>query len=438
MNTADFFELLINNNLLYFTCFFGVCFFYYFLFRKVCFSMLDPIFISLVGSAFGASVVVFLFATSKISSFYFVNYLGTQFAFLAGFVFFNKFSPIVFVASKIGFENVFFLQCFFVVSFVIFFLSNIIVYATLGIPLFLKSRLDLTVDAGGYGIFTRFSEVSGAVAFYLFLHFSIVEKNVSGLFKSSLFFYLLGHLVVTFLSGSKSSVWFFAMNYFCFLILNKSNPKIKDLMLKLRQYQLKIVLIGLIFAFCIILVTFDGDPSTAFLFLAQRIVGYGDVYWHAYPNAYIENLPHDHFFIAVFSSFLGFFRIVDSSSFPEPLGYSLTKMFYTVDMIVGPNPRHNIFGYIYFGPYFSILYSFVLGTFLGYIRKLFFNAYSLRILSKILLLLVYCIFINIETDINFIVFQLNNLLVVIPFLLGISLFVYYFFTCTIENKVSKF
>ncbi|OCB70565.1 O-antigen polymerase [Flavobacterium piscis] len=438
MNTADFFELLINNNLLYFSCFVCVCLFYYFLFRKVCFSMLDPIFISLVGSAFGASVVMFLFATSKISSFYFINYLGTQFAFLAGFVFFGKFSPTVFIKSKIRFDNVFFLQCFFIVSFVTFFVSNIIVYATLGIPLFLKSRLDLTVDAGGYGIFTRFAEVSGAVAFYLFLHFIIVEKNVSRLFKSSLFFYLLGHIVVTFLSGSKSSVWFFAMNYFCFLILNKNNTRVKGLLLKLRQYQLKIVLVGLIFAFCIILITFDGEPSGAFLFLAQRIVGYGDVYWHAYPNAYIENLPHNQFFVAVFGSFLGFFRIVDPSTFPEPLGYSLTKMFYTVDMIVGPNPRHNIFGYIYLGPYFSILYSFILGTLLGYIRKLFFNAYSLRSLSKILLLLVYSIFISIETDINYIVFQLNNLLVVIPFLLGISMFIYYFFTCSIENKVSKF
>lgn len=438
MNTADFFELLINNNLLYFSCFVGVCLFYYFLFRKVCFSMLDPIFISLVGSAFGASVVVFLFATSAISSFYFANYLATQFAFLAGFVFFNKFSPIVFIKSKIKFDNVFFLQCFFVVSLVTFFLSNIIVYATLGIPLFLKSRLDLTVDAGGYGIFTRFAELSGAVAFYLFLHFIIVEKNVSKLFRFSLFFYLLGHIVVTFLSGSKSSVWFFAMNYFCFLMLNKNNSRVKDLILKLKQYQLKIVLVGLIFAFCIILITFDGEPANAFLFLAQRIVGYGDVYWHAYPNAYIEKLPHDHFFIAVFSSFLGFFRIVDPSAFPEPLGYSLTKMFYTVDMIVGPNPRHNIFGYIYLGPYFSILYSLVLGTFLGYIRKLFFNAYSQRILSKILLLFFYSIFIGIETDINYIFFQLNNLLVVIPFLLGISLLVYYFFTFPIENKLSKF
>jgi hypothetical protein len=435
MNTFDFFELFTNNYLLYFSCFVGVCFFYYLLFRKVCFSLLDPIFMALVGSAFGASVVLFLFATSKISSFYFINYLATQFAFLAGFVFFDKFSPIVFITSKIRFENVFFLQCFFVVSFVIFFLSNIIVYSTLGIPLFLKSRLDLTVDAGGYGIFTRFAEVSGAVAFYLFLHFIILEKNVSRLFKCSLFFYLLGHIVVTFLSGSKSSVWIFAMNYFCFLILNKTNPRVKDLLLKLRQYQFKIVLTGLIFAFFVILITFDGEPSNAFLFLGQRIVGYGDVYWHAYPNATIENLPHDHFFLAVFGSFFGFFRIVDPSTFPEPLGYTLTKMFYTVDMIVGPNPRHNIFGYIYFGPYFSILYSFILGTFLGYIRRLFFNGYSLRILSKILLLLGYCILVNIESDINYPVFQFNNLLVVMPLLLGISLFVYYFFTYPFKKSI---
>lgn len=430
MNTFDFFGLLINNIGLYLSVLLVVIIIYYSIFRRICNSVLDPLFIAILASIFGTSVVFFLYFTGHINHPYFLSYFFTQFAFIAGVFVIKPRRKTVVCEKRYLSDNRLYIKSLFSFSFFFFVVSNLIVYAKLGIPILFESRLDLTMNAGGWGIFTRFAAISGTVAFYLFLYYTIIHKS-RGLFRFMLYFYFTFHLLTLVLSGAKSSFWSLAVVFFCFLIVNRNNDNVSHMLLKSRKIEWKLITVGLVFSLITILITFSNDIHEALTFLVQRFVGYGDIYWHAYPNGYIEDLPDQSPVIAVFASFLGFFRMIDPSQMPEPIGYALTKMFYSVDFMVGPNPRHNIFGYVYLGAYLSVIYSFVLGVILSVIRASFFKSYNGSIIYKIIIINVYIFAAGLETDINYFFFQLNNLLIVLPIIL-IGAYFIYLFICVIK------
>lgn len=433
MNTLDFFEILVDHIDLYIIILCLSMMSYYYLFRNICRSILDPLFIALLGSMFGTSVVVLLFMTNQIKSVYFISYFLTQFFFIIG---------LLLVKPDMGYKpeislriyklnNPLYIKSVFYFSFLVFVVSNAIVYAKLGVPIFLKSRLDLTIEAGGWGIFTRFAAISAMIAFYLFLYYIYCEKRKVP--KISLYSFFLLYTVTLLLGGSKSGFWNLAIMYFCFMIVNRNVVKIKSS----KKIVLKFLLWGGLFAVVVILITFNNDINQSLIFLIQRFVGYGDVYWHAYPNGYIEDLSSKSPFVVIFGSFLGFFRIIDPSQIPEPLGYSLAKMFYSLDYVVGPNPRHNVFGYVYFGFYLSILYSFVLGLIMGSIRWCFFKAYNKSVVCKIVIVCMYIYSTSMETAIDYFFLQVNNLLVVLPVIL-IGAYSMYVLFCLLKYPQVKY
>lgn len=161
------------------------------------------------------------------------------------------------------------------------------------------------------------------------------------------------------------------------------------------------------------------DASSDFL---KRIVGFGDVYWAAYPEDNLSKIEPASPFYAVFGDILASYRIVGWSDIPKSIGLQLFNMNYPYwDVTFGSNARHNVFGLVYFGYIGSILFSFILGLFLGAFRMYGFkNMRNVGIVGMFYCVL-YMRIASIETDIGFVVSELNSLLMtlilVFPFIM---------------------
>ena len=125
MTNWDFLSLL-TSNIQSFICSFVFSFcIYYYCFRNVIHSILDPLFWSLLGSCFGFSVVSFLFLLDQISIYYYSSYLLTQFSFII-FLLIGMKHRISIINPVIIINKSYFLYCFFFISLFVF--SLCIVY----------------------------------------------------------------------------------------------------------------------------------------------------------------------------------------------------------------------------------------------------------------------------------------------------------------------
>ena len=89
MNNLDFYDLIIKNWSLYSVALVACLLIYYFTYRNVFLSLLDPLNLNILFSCLAASVVVFLFFTGDINGYYFSSYCLTQLAFTVGFFVFR-------------------------------------------------------------------------------------------------------------------------------------------------------------------------------------------------------------------------------------------------------------------------------------------------------------------------------------------------------------
>jgi hypothetical protein len=139
-----------------------------------------------------------------------------------------------------------------------------------------------------------------------------------------------------------------------------------------RQWQLfGLAVFGAFFTIVVQTTIKYGDNNTInpLIHLAMRIVNTGDVYMYAYPNAFLEQMNTANPFMALFKDFIGMLRIVPWEELPEHIGLQLYQTIYNTDLIAGPNAMHNVFGLHYFGPIWSVYFSFILGVVVSFLRN---------------------------------------------------------------------
>lgn len=423
MNIESFISTVLTPNIvLYFLLLLFSIVIYYFVYRKFVVSLLDPLVLSALFSLFGCSVVLLLFVTDNIQSDYFVSYIFTQILFWTGFrLFGKKHMRLSNKSFKVKNENSLF-KYVYISSLLIYVSVTLLSYKILGIPVFQNSRLDINANAqGGMGILSRFSDIACVLSLYCMIHYwSKLNKKMDIKIMqigTIIFFFLF-----SILSGSKSSFMLLATVLFSYAIINRNENMKVYLFLKKNEY--KLICMGVIGVFVTLSLNY-GNLETIFFSFLYRLIGSGDIYWLAYPGGLIETLDGSRPFITLFQSFFGFFRLVPHSDFPEPLGYTLSSYFYLSNGLTGANARHNIFGYVYFGSVGCYLFSFILGSYIGVIRSLFFSASTHGLFYKVLLVLLYVDLFSLETDPTLYIIHLNNLLIVLPVILLISLANYF-------------
>ena len=429
MHWGEFILLFSNHILLYFSILISIIALYVIVFKHVYISYLDPLIFSLIFSAFGCSVVIFLYYTKSIDTKYFLNYLFTQIAFFIGFFVFKSIRKKDIMINQGAKNNLnYHLVLFMAVNISLVYIAcYLATYALVGIPLLMGTHIDIYAGSG-YGILGKILDVIRPVLIYL-VSFLFFKKNKNFALKTYLA--IISLCIVTFsaLSGSKGDFMVFAMVFFIFLLLNAS--RFPAAFSNLKKYGLRIVVVALILVFFTISFNITGKDNVislgtgnsaldAFLF---RLISSGDTYYFAYPYHVIDHLNSNNAFFALFGSIFSTLKLIPYDQQPVPLGVQLYRQVigYSIETI-GPNPRHNVFNYVYFGPYFSVIVSFFMGVFLSFVRNRLFFKLRNGIASQLFFVLMYLNISSIETDPSMAMSNIENVLLFFPFILALYFF----------------
>ncbi|MRG46920.1 hypothetical protein GFS24_17495 [Chitinophaga sp. SYP-B3965] len=424
MNNYDFLDLLIDNISAYFAIFIFLGIFYYFLFRKVVHTVIDPLFWSILFSLFGFADVVLMFFTGAIKPYYFLSYLLTQGAFTVGMLSLSKFEntrikmpPATVSLPPINNANL-------IAITLLYAGIQLYVYYAKGIPLLYDSRLEYYTGGSGFGIFSRILDVLPVFLFYSLFE-KVAEKKITKNFRSYLF-YTFGfcfYFATLVLSGSKSSILIVAYTIFCYYYINRQIPLVTSIWKRFRF----VIIPGALF-FVLLIITVQSlsqtDAGSPVISLIYRFVASGDVYWYTYPNDVIYTYkPIQNGWLMMSNDFLGFFRIMDWASFQEYPGVYFYKYHHDSDLIQGANMRHNVFGLLYFGFAGSIIYSFFLGLLVSFIRffmpRMTINNSYFKFACVYLLLKCNAI----EADMTLFITYINNLVIVLIMIIVFNLFI---------------
>ncbi len=368
MSSSEYILIAYNNPFLMISCMllsFGI---YYCLFRRYFLSIFDPLIYSLFFSSIGFSTVVFMYLNANINTYYFLVYIFTQFAFFAGILLFK---PIKFYTNthQVSFFNntssMLVIKYFYLLFSLILIFFQILIYAYKGIPILLESRLNVIGDDLLFKIFNRLKDsiyIPIVLLTYYFVFSSKYKKNKL-YSKIVLVFFIISSI----LNGAKAAFISLLLIYFVFaLYMTKNNEYIH--LCKLKKYTLRLFLFAIIGA--IIVVNFSGDSKDSISFIIYRILISGDAYFMSLPNNVIENfVSTQNWFTNLFASPLYMAGLIDESQIPKPLGFLIMEYHHGINLFKGPNPRHNIFGYVYIGYIGGLFFSFIIGMTLGFVRN---------------------------------------------------------------------
>jgi oligosaccharide repeat unit polymerase len=378
MNNYEFFDDILNNINLFFSILIFSFILHYFLFRNQVKSFFDPYFIAVFSSVFCFTDVFFMYFVNKISFYVLSSYILTQISFILGFFTFKKLkAPIIETQVLKTKKDVYRknLIAFYFFSF-IYIITQVIIYSTKGIPLYMVSRLETFIDGSGSGVLGRITEVSSVFSLYSFL---LVTKFNKFTFNETVKYITIILIFLTFiLSGSKAS--FLIVFYVLWAYILFSQIKGSDYLLYLKilkAHTKKLILVSIFLASLVIYIqskniSQDSDVKESFnplVEMAFRFVYSGDIYWFSYPNNVYQSIPNNNATTALFGDIFGLFRIYSWTEMPEALGLTMKRYHHPSDVITGSNARHNVFGLIYFGFIGSIIFSFILGLFLSFIRN---------------------------------------------------------------------
>lgn len=428
MDWYSFGLLLYDNIPLYLVILTCSLLFYFLIFRKTYISFLDPLIFNLLYSVFGFSVVIFLYATQSIHARYLWSYLLTQAAFLTGLFWFKPLQKDRIIQTDKPIrrfeEEGILIRILFLVCSSVYVVVQLLSYKLVGIPLFMLSRVGAYADSGGLGLLGRIIDVLRPATIFMLIYLLLMPGKGSFL-KVYLTIFTILLLLFFGLSGSKSLFMSLGFIGFIYLLLNAG--ALREKFMSLRKYEGYILLVGFLFVFITIFVQLQNnsapEDSSVNIFL-YRLVASGDTYYFSYPDGVIETINGSKGFLALFGDIFSVLRIVPRENQPAVLGVQLFQYYYDADLIAGPNARQNVFGYVYYGFYGSILFSFAIGYVLSLLRnRLFFNLKQ-NVLGQILFMYLYLNMTFVETDPPVAISGIENALLIFPPFLILALLLY--------------
>jgi len=422
MSYENFFFLFINNFWFNLCVVFATIIFYLLIFKKNIYSIFDPLFFYIFFSSAGKSVVFILFLSGYITSYYLYQFLLTEVFFILGFL---VFKPISF--KKMHNANIFFslritkrIKILYFISGVLYILSNLVIYILKGIPLFMTSRLNATT--GGYGFALSISVTTGIIVLSI-LCYKLLLKFRYRLFDYVMFFLFL---VFSILSGSKAvflGIIFILFYVVYFLSVKMSYPQIIK---KFNRISAKFAILASITSIVILFM----KHLNPFLTIGWRILMGGDAFMMSYVNNNIEMIKGNFLTLSLP------FRIVDilNLHYVKPIGEQLTNIIYGTDINAGPNALYNILGYVSFGYWGSLIFSFFIGILVGFLRNKLIKLLKLNLESLIIFVLILYPALSLPADFNFGLFQYISELIVFIIIYSLSVIFSYEKSKTIQQN----
>lgn len=416
MSYSDFSILFFDSPELYLIAL-GISLVVYFAFlRKSIRSVFDPLFYDMLFTAFAAAVVLFLWFTKEIHYYFFIQFCVTEIAYLVALVAIPnplQKSPANDAALTHP-EYKRFLQSLYLISALVFVVSQISAYWVGGIPLFYKSRLEYYAGGGGFGLLSRIIDVSSFFCWYLTIYKFVYRWKIRFWPKIGDAAILLFLVVSALLSGSKSTFVNVAFLVFYFRFIHRHSsvyPRQRDqLLAKGQRYILTLATFGVI-----AVLLFSGTASSMadamFAFL-YRVVMSGDVYFMAYPHNTLFTINTGNAFMELFGGTLVAMRLIAPSSLPEPIGFQLFHSATGLPGMFGPNPRHNVFGLLYFGFWGSPFYSAALGAMVGMVRNYGWRMIRIGGPSELVFVFLATSIVTVNTDAGIFIENLSDLVMI--------------------------
>ena len=382
----------------------------------------DPLFLILLGGAFGWSVVWFMYLRGDIKGIYALSFTASELAFYGGLCVSPRLRRIIPLRTSSN-EPPGVAICIFASAALLHVIVTLTVWSIAGIPLFQASRLGAFVGSGGLGIFERLVDSTGMIGLFAALY--LVMGNARTRRRFAYYCFFLWYAIATGLSGSKSALLVIGQGVFAVAFLYTSLSQSKNSFWGGRAGRVFIAL-ATGFAVLVLITQQDLDITTALSALAFRMVSFGDIYIYAYPDALIESLRGDNALIGMFGGFLSTFRIFPADLVHVNLGYQLSLLTYPdLAYIAGPNPRHAVFGYHYFGP-FAFMFSFVLGLLTSHLQYLLYFRERKDFLRTLLAFLLYSAIVSVSVDFDYSLSRLANVMIALGLILPLA---YFLFPC---------
>ena len=338
--------------------------FLYFIFRRHIFSIFDPLlYYVLITEAFCITDVVFMGYYKLIQTKYTVQYLLSESALFLGILLFRVRVPLPLTGNNI--QRDYIPYYFYRLALILFVGLNVFVYTVGGIPLFVENRLEIFRVGGGFGLISRMFDVLIVIIIYYLLE---VHRLRSWRWREWVVLGLIATIQV--LSGAKSAALtlVFIVSLHAFYTGGFGTGELRSIKL-LRQ--LTIAAVG---GFLVVAqvqlseVAISGQSLSLISQAALRFVNNGDAFVYAYAENLIERLNGSNSIRALFSEYLAFFRFAAPDELPTHLGRQLSQSLNGFDATTQTNAKHNIFGYVYFGVFGGVVYSFMLGVAIGFLR----------------------------------------------------------------------
>jgi hypothetical protein len=395
---------------------------YIFMLRRQIDTVFDPLFLNMVFAAIGTATVIFLLFTGNIETNDFLQYSLSEFAYLLCL------TLIPLRLGKVAFRDDLLrvessprrFQCIYLISSAVFLISQSSIYMQRGLPISYESRLDYYSGGNGIGMYSRLIEVSSYFCWYLLLHKYTYKWKIRYLPRAFDVLLVAGLVTSSLLSGSKSELLIVVFLIFFFRALHNEStsfPKRADQVLR----RIQMVTLGTALCAALLVLVATGAATNfteAFSALLVRIASSGDVYFMAYPGGTLQDLGARHPLMALFGSTLWTFRLVSESSLQPALGSQIFHSVTHSTLTLGPNPRHNIYGLVYFGYLGSLIYSSMLGLLVCFVRNILFKYVSLGHFSELAYVFVALKVLNVNTDIDLFMKSLDNFIVVAPLILA--------------------
>ena len=294
----------------------------------------------------------------EIGDYYTFLYLLSECGLVSGILLLSLTQPVIKVLpiNKLFIRR---LKIGIILTFGIFTAATLIIYIVRGVPILLVSRADASLGGSGFGFVTRISQTANL----LFVLFYFAKKKAS-LESNSKFEYLMFGITIlfNFLSGFKAFFLLYLFGYF----VTHGKPIVMGW--KKDFYAIIIGTVIILLLFSLVLQTTNLEEALLGLF--ARILSSGDVYFMAFPNNIIEQLPPQNFIYQLFGSLLASFRIIDWDQAPLNYGYVINAVISGQESSFGPTFRYNVLWYLLTKSIaLTTILSFVVGILIGSLNR---------------------------------------------------------------------
>jgi hypothetical protein len=391
-----------------------------FLLRRRTLGFFDPLFVILLGSIFGWTIVWFMYLRGDIEGVYAASFTVTELAFYAGLCTTRRIPRAPPPRAPSGESPGFAISIFAVAAF-IHIGTTLTTWSIAGIPLFRVSRLGAFVESGGLGVLERLVDAGGAIALFTSLYLAIGNSRTRKRFVYYGFF--AWYSISIGLSGSKSAFLVIGQCVFAVAFLYTSIGRREGSFWGGKAGKAFIV-ISTAFAVLVLIVQQDVDFASALTAFAFRLLSFGDIYINAYPGATIEQLRGDNALVGLFGGVLSTFRLFPADQLHVNIGYQFSLLNApNMDYLAGGNPRHSIFGYHYFG-HWAFLFSFLLGVLTSRVHRAFYFSNRRDFFHTLVSYLAYVSLVSVSVDFDYSLSRIANMLIALCLILPPALLLF--------------